>query len=237
LLQQSFAQEKSKSVETQEVGTHSEGSSRKTKKDMASRGKEDTSTPNSSQPIKKSVTKKFVMGDIVISRKKIATQFQRVSSTSVQRGKRQKEGSKPCGQLDNVPKTIMEMPSKPASQIEKTPDFQLQSKKKSTPAEASSSVLFPKDQRSQNKKQKKETDQQGILLEPTIKPPPKSPKELKSISEVTWPSQSSVGGLKETTKVTSKNRKKLEGKEAQGLDPTPQSSRLGIRVCQQKKTP
>ena len=104
----------------------------------------------------------------------------------------------------------MEMPSEPSSQIEKTPDFQLQRKKKSAPAEASSSVLRPKDQRSQNKKQKKgEMDQQGILLEPTVKPPPKSPKELKSISEVTRPSQSSVGGLKETAKVTSKNRKKL----------------------------
>ena len=58
-------------------------------------------------------------------------------------------------------------------------------------------------------------DQQRILLEPTVKPPPKSPKELKSISEVTRPSQNLVGELKETAKVTSKNRKKLEGKEAQ----------------------
>jgi hypothetical protein len=36
--------------------------------------------------------------------------------------------------------------------------------------------------------------------------------------------------------VTSKNKKKLEGKEAQVSEPTPQSSKIGIRVCQQKKT-
>jgi hypothetical protein len=64
------------------------------------------------------------MGETVISRKKTTTQFQRVSSTSVQRGKIRKEGSEPCGQSDSVPKIIMEMPSKPASQIEKTLDFQ-----------------------------------------------------------------------------------------------------------------
>ena len=97
------------------------------------------------------------------------------------------------------------MSSEPASQIEKTPDFHLQSKKNPTLAKASSLVLHLKDQRSQNKKQKKETDQQKILLEPNVKPPPKSPKELKSISEVTRPSQSLFGGLKETTKVTNKN--------------------------------
>jgi hypothetical protein len=87
LLQQSFAQEKSKSVETQEAGTHSEGSSRKEKKDMASRGKEDIVVPNSSQPIEKSMTENSVVGELVISRKKTTTQFQRVSSTSVKRGK------------------------------------------------------------------------------------------------------------------------------------------------------
>jgi hypothetical protein len=69
-------------------------------------------------------------------------------------------------------------------------------------------------------------DQQEILLEPTIKTPLKSSKKLKSISEVTQPSQNSVGELKETAKVTSKNRKKLEGKEAQVPKPTPQSSRI-----------
>jgi hypothetical protein len=42
--------------------------------------------------------------------------------------------------------------------------------------------------------------------------------------------------LKEIGKVTSKNRKKLEGKEAQVLEPMPQYSRLGIWVFQQKKT-
>jgi hypothetical protein len=240
LLQQSFSQEKSKSVETQEAGTHSEGSRRKAKKDrkMTSGGKEDTAMPNSSQPIEKSVTEKSVVGEPVISRKKTATQFQRVSPTSVQRSKRRKEGSEPGGQSDSIPETIVEMSSEPSSQIEKTPDFHLQSKKKSAQAKVSSSVLHPKDQRSQNKKQKKEeTDQQEILLEPTIKTPLKSSKELKSISEVTRPSQNSVGELKETAKVTSKNKKKLEGKEAQVPEPTPQSSRIGIWVFQQKKTP
>jgi hypothetical protein len=37
--------------------------------------------------------------------------------------------------------------------------------------------------------------------------------------------------------VTSKNKKKIEGKEAQVPEPTPQSSRIGIWVFQQKKTP
>ena len=55
---------------------------------MALEGKEDTAIPNSSQLIEKSVTEKFVMGEPVISRKKTATPFQRVISTSVQRGKK-----------------------------------------------------------------------------------------------------------------------------------------------------
>jgi hypothetical protein len=77
LLQQSFTQEKSKSIETQEVRTHSEGSKRKAKKDrkMTSGGKEDTVMPSSSQPIEKSVIEKYVIGEPVISRKKTATQF------------------------------------------------------------------------------------------------------------------------------------------------------------------
>jgi hypothetical protein len=54
----------------------------------------------------------------------------------------------------------MEMSLEPASQIEKTPDLNLQSKKKSAQAKASSSVLRPKDQRSQNKKRKKEETNQ-----------------------------------------------------------------------------
>jgi hypothetical protein len=50
LLQQIFSQEKSKLDETQEVGTHIEGSRRKEKKygKMVSGGKEDTVVPNSS---------------------------------------------------------------------------------------------------------------------------------------------------------------------------------------------
>jgi hypothetical protein len=90
LLQQIFAQEKSKSFETQKAGTHSEGSSRKEKKDkkMTSGGKEDTTIPKSSHPIEKSVTEKSIMGEPVISRKNTATQFQRVIPTSVQRSKR-----------------------------------------------------------------------------------------------------------------------------------------------------
>jgi hypothetical protein len=90
LLQQSFAQEKSKSVETQEAGTHSEGSRRKEKKDrkVTSGGKEGTVMPISSHPIEKSVTEKSVVGEPTISRKKTATQSQKVSPTSVQKSKR-----------------------------------------------------------------------------------------------------------------------------------------------------
>jgi hypothetical protein len=54
---------------------------------------------------------------------------------------------------------------------------------------------------------------------------------LKSIFEVTQPSQKSFGELKETAKVTRKNKKKLEGKEAQVPETMPQSSRIGIQVC------
>jgi hypothetical protein len=63
------------------------------------------------------------VGEPVIPRKNTTTQFQRVSPTLVQRGKRRKEGSEPCGQLDSILETIVEMPSEPASQIEKTLDF------------------------------------------------------------------------------------------------------------------
>ena len=90
LLQHNFSQGISKFVEVQEVGIHNEGSRRKENKDrrMTSRSKVSTVTPISSHPIEKSVTENFVVGETVISRKKTATQFQRVSSTSVQRGKR-----------------------------------------------------------------------------------------------------------------------------------------------------
>jgi hypothetical protein len=60
---------------------------------------------------------------------------------------------------------------------------------------------------------------------------------LKSIPEATRPFQKPVGELKETAKVTSKNKKKLEGKEAQVPEPMPQSSRIEIWIGQQKKTP
>jgi hypothetical protein len=113
---------------------------------MTSGGKEDTAMPNSSQPIEKSVTENYVVGEPIISRKKTTTQFQRVSPTLVQRSKRREEGSEPGGQSDSIPETIVEMSSEPAYQIGKTPDFHLQSKKKSAQAKASSSVLCPKDQ-------------------------------------------------------------------------------------------
>jgi hypothetical protein len=76
LLQQSFAQEKSKSVETHEAGTHSEDSSRKTKQDIkvTSGSKEGTVMPSSSQPIENSVTERFVIGEPTTLRKKTATQ-------------------------------------------------------------------------------------------------------------------------------------------------------------------
>jgi hypothetical protein len=51
---------------------------------------------------------------------------------------------------------------------------------------------------------------------------------LKIIPEVTQPSQNLVGELKEITKVTRKNKHKLEGKEAQVSEPMPQYSRIGI---------
>jgi hypothetical protein len=76
---------------------------------MTSGGKEDTVMPNSSQPIEKSVTKKSVVGEPVISTKNTATQFHRVSPTSVQRGKRRKEGSETGGQSDSITETIVEM--------------------------------------------------------------------------------------------------------------------------------
>ena len=92
-------------------------------------GKEDTTMPNSSHPIEKSVTEKFFIGEPAISRKRTATQFQRVSPTLVQRGKRRKQGLEPGGQLLSIPKKIVEMSLEPSSQIEKTPDFHLQSNK------------------------------------------------------------------------------------------------------------
>jgi hypothetical protein len=130
------------------------------------------------------------------------------------------------------------MSLEPASQIEKTPDLNLQSKKKYAQAKSSSSILCPKYQLSQSKKQKKEeTYQQEILHEATVKTPLKSPKELKSIPEATRPFQKPFVELKETTKVTSKNKRKLEGKEAQVPEPTPKSSRIEIWIGQQKQTP
>ena len=76
-------------VKTQEAGTHSEGSRRKAKKDkkMTSGGEEDIVMPSSSHPIEKSVTEKYVIGELAISRKKIVTQFQKVSPSSVQKRK------------------------------------------------------------------------------------------------------------------------------------------------------
>jgi hypothetical protein len=62
--------------------------------------------------------------------------------------KRRKEDSESRGQSKRVPEIVMEMSLEPTSQIEKTPDLKLQSKKKFAQAKASSSVLRPKDQRS-----------------------------------------------------------------------------------------
>jgi hypothetical protein len=46
----------------------------------------------------------------------------------------------------------MEVSLEPASQVEKTPDLNIQNKKKSAQSKASGSVLRPKDQLSQSKK-------------------------------------------------------------------------------------
>jgi hypothetical protein len=154
LLQQNFAQGISKSVEIQEVGIHSEGSSKKEKKDRrtTSGSKIGTVTPSSSYPIEKLVIEKFVIGESTTSRKRKATQSQKMSPTSIQKDKRQKEDSELGGGLDSVPEETMEVSLEPASQVEKTPDLNLQRKKKSTQSKASSSVLHPKDQLSWSKK-------------------------------------------------------------------------------------
>jgi hypothetical protein len=82
-------------LKAQEAGIHSEGSRKKEKKDRrkTSGGKEDTVMPSSSQPIEKSVTEKSVVGEPTTSRKRKATQSQKISPTSIQKDKRQKEDS------------------------------------------------------------------------------------------------------------------------------------------------
>jgi len=64
---------------------------------------------------------------------------------------------------------------------------------------------------------------------------------LENIPEVVnRSSQKLVGELKETIKVTSINKNKLKREKAQKeqiLEPTPQSSKIEIRVGQQKQTP
>jgi hypothetical protein len=113
----------------------------------------------------------------------------------------------------------MEVSLEPTIQVEKTLDLNLQRKKRFT---QSSSVLCPKDQLSWSKTRKKEeTDQQDILHKATVKPPLESPKDLKNILE-----EKLVGGLKETAKVTSGNKKKPEREKAQIQEPMPQYSRV-----------
>jgi len=120
----------------------------------------------------------------------------------------------------------MEVSLELASQVEKTPDLNILNKKKSAQSRVSGSVLHPKYQLSQSKKwKKKETNQQDISHEATFKPPPESVKEFENIPEVvTLSSQKLVGELKETAKVTSRNKKKLEREKAQREqipEPTP----------------
>jgi hypothetical protein len=96
LIQHNFDQEgMSKSVEAQEAGIHSEGSRKKAKKDIrkTSGSKENTATPSSSQPIERLETEKFVVGEPATSRKKKATQSQKISPISIQKAKRQKKYS------------------------------------------------------------------------------------------------------------------------------------------------
>jgi hypothetical protein len=93
LLQQNFSQGISKSVEIQEAGIHSEGSRRKAMKDRrtTSRIKVGTVTPSSSHPIEKSVTENSIVGESTTSKKRKATQSQKMSPTLIQKDKRQKE--------------------------------------------------------------------------------------------------------------------------------------------------
>jgi hypothetical protein len=148
LLQHNFSQEISKSIEIQEAGIQNEGSSKKAKKytRMTLGSKVGTITPNSSYPIEKLVTKKSVVGEPTTSRKRKATQYQKMSPTLIQKDKRQKEDSNLGGLSDNVPEATMEVSLEPTNQVEKTPDLNLQCKKNSTQSKAYSSVLRPKDQ-------------------------------------------------------------------------------------------
>jgi len=116
--------------------------------------------PSSSQPIEKSVTEKSIVWEPTTSRKRKAIQPQKISPTSIQKDKRQKEDSEIGGRSDNTPEEIMEVSLEPASQVEKTPDLNIQKKKKFSQSKVSGSVLYPKYQLSQSKKRKKkETDQ------------------------------------------------------------------------------
>ena len=131
----------------------------------------------------------------------------------------------------------MELSSDQSIQVEKTLDLNIQEKKKPLQYKVSSSVLCPKDQLSQSNKQKnKDIDQQEISHEETIKSPLESIKELENILEVViLPSQKLASKLKETSKVTSGDKKKLEREKAQReqiLEPTPQSFEIEIRVGQ-----
>ena len=106
------------------------------------------------------MTEKSVEREPTTSRKRKATQSQEISTTSIQKGKIQEEDSELEGQSDSIPEAIMEVPLEPASQVEKTPNLNIQNKKKFAQSKASGFVLHPKDQLSQCKKRKKEeTDQ------------------------------------------------------------------------------
>jgi hypothetical protein len=71
------------------------------------------------------VSKKSVVGEPTISRKRKAAQSQKIGPTSIQKDK--KEDSE-LG--DNVHEAIMEVSLEPSSQVEKTPDLNLQNKRK-----------------------------------------------------------------------------------------------------------
>jgi hypothetical protein len=184
---------------------------------------------------------KSVVGEPTTSRKKKASQSQKISPTLIPKAKRQKRKDSELGERsDSAPEETIELSPEPTNKLEKTHDLNIQSKKKGQKESVSAERILegpttskkekpaqskvpspassPKDQLPQSKKRKrKKTDQQEVshdVPEATVELPQESVKELEKTSEVVIVSpQEPVSELEETPKMTSGNKGKLKMKE------------------------
>jgi hypothetical protein len=84
------------------------------------------------------VTKKSVVREPTISRKRKATQSKKISPTSIQKEKRKKKDYELGGRSYSIPEAIIVLSSEPSIQVANTPELNIQNKKNPAQSKVSS---------------------------------------------------------------------------------------------------